>query len=106
VPGVDERELLTSRGARARERASLAAAVLAAARERALVLPDVHDFRALPGRASVGRADADGSREVALGNAACSRSSASRRRCSTARRELRRDGRTVAFVALDGHVAG
>jgi Cu+-exporting ATPase len=76
APGQDEAELL--RLAAGLERGSehpLAAAILAGAAERKLDVPVTEDFRSVTGKGVAARVEG---REVALGNAACLTSSASR----------------------------
>ncbi len=105
TPGHDERELLTL--AAALERASehpLAAAVLAAAGERALDVPPVERFDSIPGQGITGRVDG---REVALGNAALLEALGLAPGDLGARaEELRASGQTVVFVAADGALIG
>ena len=56
--GVSESELLATAAAlESRSEHPIAKAVLAAARERGLELPDLHDFRTLPGRGVYARAN-------------------------------------------------
>jgi len=105
VPGFDETELL--RAAAGLERASehpLAAAVLAAARERGIALDAASDFEARPGRGVVGSV---GGRRVALGNRAlldeeCIDADALAEQAEA----LRATGATALFVAVDGRAAG
>ena len=105
APGFDENEIL--RLGAALERASeqpLAAAIVAGAAERGLVLPKVKGFRSVTGQGVVGEAEG---REVALGN----------QRLMDERKldpgvlaqqadALRSEGQTVMFVAVDGKAAG
>ena len=89
------------------ERASehpLAAAIVAAARERNLPMRDVADFKSTTGKGVIGLI---GGQRTAVGNAALLeeigvRSSALESRAN----ELRRDGATAMFVAIDGRAAG
>lgn len=105
LPGFDDSELL--RLAASLERASehpLAAAILAGAQARSLALADGRGFRSLTGRGVTGSVDG---RTVALGN---------RRLLDDLgvdaaplvepAEELRRDGQTAMFVAVDGRAAG
>jgi Cu+-exporting ATPase len=105
APGFEETELL--RLAASVERASehpLAAAIVAAAAERNLALPEVRDFDAPPGKGVIGMVE---DRPVAIGSAnyltergidtAALQNEAERRRG---------DGATVVFVAVDAKVAG
>jgi P-type Cu+ transporter len=84
----------------------LAGAILAAARERGINPPRVDDFRAEPGKGIVGTID--GAR-VALGNAAMMREAGVPGVAidSVARKadELRRDGQTVMYLAVNASVA-
>jgi P-type Cu+ transporter len=82
----------------------LAAAILAAANERSLVLPPADEFRAIPGKGIEGRIkDA----RVALGNIAMMAEAGVPvdQGVSEAER-LRREGQTVMFLAVDGVAAG
>ena len=84
----------------------LAGAILAAARERGLNLPRVDDFRAEPGKGILGTID--GAR-VALGNVAMMREAGVPGVAvdGVARKaeELRRDGQTVMYLAVNASVA-
>jgi Cu+-exporting ATPase len=103
--GGEERSLL--RQAASLERASehpLAAAIVAGAEERGLVLTDVRDFSSSTGLGVKGRVE---EREVALGNLSFMASlGVLPGELATRADEMRRDGRTVLFVAVDGQVAG
>jgi Cu+-exporting ATPase len=103
--GWDERSLLHL--AASLERASehpLAAAVVAGARERGIVLAEAEDFRALAGKGVTGVVDG---RPVALGNAALFAALGIPQGELGARAEaLRAEGQTVAFVAVDGRPGG
>jgi Cu+-exporting ATPase len=105
APGANESEVLLL--AASLERASehpLAAAIIRGADERKLTLANVTDFKSLTGKGVVGRVEG---REVAAGNerlfeelrvaAADLRQQAE---------ELRREGQTVIYVAVDGRPAG
>jgi Cu+-exporting ATPase len=103
--GFDEKELL--RAAASVERASehpLAAAIVAGAKERGIAPASVTEFRSITGKGVTakleGRSVAVGSErllsELALGRDAFSGSVD----------ELRREGQTVVFVAVDGKPAG
>ena len=105
MPGIDEQDLL---GAVASlERASehpLAAAIVAGARERGLALGEADRFESRTGRGVLGEV---GGRRVALGNGTLMQelgvdTSALDRRAD----ELRLEGRTAMWVALDGELAG
>ena len=105
APGFDENEIL--RLGAALERASehpLAAAIVAGAAERGLVLPKVKGFRSVTGQGVVGEAEG---REVALGN---QRLMDERKLDPGALAQqadaLRSEGQTVMFVAVDGKAAG
>ncbi|MGB8274311.1 MAG: copper-translocating P-type ATPase, partial [Alphaproteobacteria bacterium] len=103
--GIDESELL--RLAAGLERGSehpLAAAILAGAKERGLGPADVTDFAAVPGHGVTGAA---AGRKVALGNAKLLQRLGIEAGPLAARaEELRQDGQTVMFVAVDGRAAG
>jgi Cu+-exporting ATPase len=105
MPGNDENEIL--RLAASLERGSehpLAAAIVAEAEDRKLKVGTARDFHSLTGKGVVGSVDET---KVALGN---------RRLLDELRitdtglaaraEELRKDGQTVMFVAIDGAVAG
>ena len=82
----------------------LAAAVLAAAGARGLVLPPAADFRSLTGRGVTGTV---GGRSVALGNARLFEDLRLDLGPLAGRAEdLRRQGQTVMFIAVDGRGAG
>ncbi len=89
------------------ERASehpLAAAIVAAARERGLPLDPVAEFAAVPGRGASGRVDG---RHVAAGSAAFMASLGVDAGPLAADAErLESEGRSVIFVAVDGAAAG
>ncbi len=105
APGFGETELL--RAAAGLERASehpLAAALLAAARERGIALDAASDFAARPGRGVVGNV---GGSRVVLGN----RALLDEERIDAASLDapaeaLRADGATALLVAIDGRAAG
>jgi Cu+-exporting ATPase len=78
----------------------LAAAVLAAARERRIELPRADQFLAVPGKGIVARV---GDASVALGNLAMMQEAAVSIDPAGARAdEMRRQGQTVVFLAVDG----
>jgi heavy metal translocating P-type ATPase len=89
------------------ERASehpLAAAIVGAAKERGLKLVDAGDFDAPTGKGVVGTVEG---RRVALGNTRLMEDlGASAGRFGAMAEELRREGQTAMFVAVDGAVAG
>jgi Cu+-exporting ATPase len=103
--GVAEADLL--RLAAALERASehpLAAAVVAGAEERGLVIPSAGDFEARPGRGVVGRVEG---RALALGNLRLLEELGIESAALAERAEgLRAEGESVVFVVLDGRAAG
>jgi len=82
----------------------LAAALLAAARERKLALSEPSDFRALPGKGITGKVEG---RAVALGNTELFRGLRIDLSPLAAEADaLRREGQTVLFVAVEGRLAG
>jgi len=103
--GIGENELL--RLAASLERSSehpLAAAIVEAARERGLKLADAEDFDAPTGKGVVGTVE---SRRVALGNARLINDiGVDVDHFAVKAEDLRRDGQTVMFVAVDDAVAG
>nr|WP_247874050.1 heavy metal translocating P-type ATPase [Azospirillum sp. TSH58] len=105
APGIDEADLLTL--AASLERSSehpLAAAIVASAKERGLPLRDVADFGSVTGKGVVGTV---GGRTVSLGNAAMMRDQGVALGDLKARAdELRREGATALFAAIDGQPGG
>ncbi len=105
IGGQTESELL--RLAASLERSSehpLAAAIVAGAQERGLTLAAAADFRSLTGRGVVGRVEG---RAVALGNQRLMDELNIEPGDLVARAEdLRRDGQTVMFLAVEGRAAG
>jgi Cu+-exporting ATPase len=105
VDGTDEKEIL--RLAASLERGSehpLAAAIVAAAEREGLRLASAEDFRSLTGRGVVGKVE---SSPVALGNLALLQELSIDPRPLGARgEELRREGHTLMFVAIEGRAAG
>ena len=103
--GQDERAILEL--AAALERSSehpLAEAILRAAEERGLAVPQAAGFESVTGKGVRGTI---GDRVVALGNEAMLRELRLEAGPASARaEELRRDGATVMYVAVDGAVAG
>src|SRR5690606_851480 len=103
--GMDEAELL--RLAASLEVASehpLAAAVLKGARDRGVTTAQVEDFDSRTGHGVIGRVEG---RRVAVGNRALMESEGiAAASLAEVADELRRDGRTAMFVAVDGRVAG
>jgi Cu+-exporting ATPase len=119
APGVDENELLQL--AATLESVSehpLAGAIVAAARERGLVLGEVVGFRSITGQGVVGgvRVHAGASaraRDVVIGNADLVTSRGAEvgavtdeRSLAARAEELRRGGHVVVFVAVDRALAG
>lgn len=105
VPGQSDEQLL--RLAAAVERASehpLAQAIVAAARQRGIALPEVADFDSPTGRGAIGTVDGQ---RIVLGNAAFlhEQGVATTAFAATAEQH-RRDGATAIFVAVDGQPAG
>jgi P-type Cu+ transporter len=103
--GVDEATLL--RLAASLERGSehpLAAAIVEGAAERKVELSEAEAFESVTGKGVTGGVDG---REVALGNQALLQSLGIEGEHLAARaEELRSDGQTVMFVAVDGKAAG
>ncbi len=89
------------------ERASehpLAAAILAAAKQRGLELAEVKNFKAIPGKGVSGQI---GGSTAALGNLHLLEDAGVDAKPLAEKAEaLRRDGQTVMFVAVDGRAAG
>jgi Cu+-exporting ATPase len=79
----------------------LAAAILAAARERGIDVPAATDFQSIPGKGIVARVDGV---SAALGNLAMMQDAGVNIEPSTAD-QLRRQGQTVMFLALKGELA-
>jgi Cu+-exporting ATPase len=105
IPGTDRKEILQL--AASIERASehpLAAAIVAAAEKEGVQLTHTQEFRSLTGRGVVGTVDG---RSLALGNLALLQELKLDSTPLLGRaEELRREGHTVMFVAIDGRVAG
>ncbi len=103
-PGMDEKDLL--RLVASLERVSehpLAAAIVRGAEERGIATTEVTDFRSVTGKGVVGTVDG---RTVAIGNAALLADLGATADAMAARAdELRRNGETVMFVAVDGTAA-
>jgi Cu+-exporting ATPase len=103
--GYDEGELL--RLAAAVERASehpLALAVVAAARERGIALPEVTDFDSPTGKGAVGLVEG---KRITLGNAPFLKERGVDPAALESKADaLRRDGATAIFVGVDGQAAG
>ena len=101
APGFDEAEALAL--AASLERASehpLAAAVLAAAKERGVVLREVAGFQAIAGKGVTGRI---GAHEIALGSRAVV-TDADLGPLAEDAKTLRREAKTVLFLAVDRNV--
>ncbi|MFC5314237.1 haloacid dehalogenase, partial [Azospirillum rugosum] len=82
----------------------LAAAIVASARERGLQVEDVADFSSVTGKGVIGRV---GGRTVALGNAAMMRDQdVALGGLEVPADELRREGATALFAAVDGKPGG
>jgi len=82
----------------------LASAIVGGARQRGVGPSAVTDFAAEPGRGVRGRVDG---RDVLLGNAALMQSrGVALGALAEKADELRRDGQTVVFAAIDGRAAG
>ena len=105
LPGGDRKEIL--RLAASIERASehpLAAAIVEAAEKEGVRLTTTEDFRSLTGKGVLGTVDG---RSIALGNLALLQELPIDPAALLGRaEELRREGHTVMFVAVDGYVAG
>ncbi len=104
-PGTTEEELL--RLAASLERGSehpLAAAIVQGAEDRGTTLGNAEDFDSVTGKGVKGRVDG---RSVALGNRALMVSVGCNAEAMAKRaEEIRADGQTVMFVAVDGKAAG
>lgn len=102
---TSDRDLL--RWAAALERASehpLAAAIVRGAQERGLDIPSVSEFRSITGKGVIGSVDGH---TVAIGNRALLEQISVQQGEWPARAdELRREGQTAMFVAVDGQLAG
>ncbi|MEA3265071.1 MAG: heavy metal translocating P-type ATPase [Pseudomonadota bacterium] len=105
VPGQSDEQLL--RLAAAVERASehpLAQAIVAAARQRGIALPEVADFDSPTGRGAIGTVDGQ---RIVLGNATFLREQGVATKAFAATAEQhRREGATAIFVGVDGQPAG
>jgi Cu+-exporting ATPase len=105
APGFAETDML--RMAAALEASSehpLGAAILDAAKEKGLTPPDAGDFRTLTGKGVTGVVDG---KPVAIGNARLMQEVGIASGDLAARaEELRRDGATVLFLAVEGRPAG
>ncbi len=103
--GIDQAKLLQVLASLERESEHpLAAAILAAAKEKQLKLLPVADFQSLTGKGVSGTIEGI---RVAAGNAALmGELGASSRAIEQQAEALRQSGQTVMFVAWDGHLAG
>jgi Cu+-exporting ATPase len=105
VEGVSEREML--RAVASLEQASehpLAGAIVAGSKERGVALGEVSEFASVTGKGVTGVVDG---LRIVIGNAALMRDEKVSADAMEQRAEaLRRDGRTVMLVAIDGKVAG
>jgi len=105
APGLDETELL--RLAAGVERASehpLALAIVTAAEEKKLALPEVRDFDSPTGKGAKGIVEG---RRITLGNATFLKSEGVDASGLAGEAEtLRRDGATAIFIGIDGKAAG
>lgn len=103
--GFDETELL--RLAAGVERASehpLALAVVAAARDRGIALPEVADFNSPTGKGAVGNVDG---KRITLGNAPFLKESGiDPGLLEIQADDLRSNGATAIFIGIDAHAAG
>ena len=105
VLGFDEKTLL--RLIASIERASehpLAAAIVAGGQERGVALATAEDFQSLTGKGVTGTIDG---RKVAVGNAKLlEQLSVDAAALASKADELRKDGQTVVYAAVDGRLAG
>ncbi len=105
APGFDEPQIL--RLAAGLERASehpLAAAILAAAKERRVTLPDVTDFHSIPGKGAAGVVEG---KRLALGNRVLLTDLRIDAAVLDSRaREFESQAQTVVFLAVDRTLAG
>jgi Cu+-exporting ATPase len=105
VDGIDEDELL--RLVASLERASehpLGAAIVAAAEERGLTLSEARDFDSITGKGIVGTVD--GKRILAGNQRLMDDEQVDLGSLATRAEELRQDGQTVLFVAIDKKAGG
>ena len=106
MPGEDEAQWLRmAAGVEVASEHPLAAAVAAAARERGLEVKTAESFRSYTGKGVEGKVDG---RPVVIGNRALLESLgiAATETLVERAEALRRDGKTVVLVAIDGHPAG
>ena len=106
VPFAGHTESDAVKLAAALERSSehpLAAAILAGARERNIDIPAASGFRSVPGKGIVARVDGV---SAALGNLAMMTEAAVKTEMAQSKAdELRREGQTVMFLAVEGQLA-
>jgi Cu+-exporting ATPase len=106
VPFGGRSEADAVRLAAALERSSehpLAAAILSGARERGVEIPSAEEFRSVPGKGIVVRVDGV---SAVLGNLAMMEEAGVNTDVARSKAdELRREGQTVMFLALDGELA-
>lgn len=103
--GFDEKSLLhLAAGIEQGSEHPLAAAIVAGAREQGIGAANAESFQSLTGRGVVGRVDGH---DVALGNRALLNDlRIDPGLLATKAEELRKDGQTVMFVAVDGKAVG
>jgi Cu+-exporting ATPase len=105
VEGLEDLEMLRLLGGL--EKASehpLASAIITGAKERGLRLPPAQDFRSVPGKGVTGKVEG---RLVGAGSAQLLQELSVDPRALVERAEqLRQQGQTVMFVAIDGRAAG
>lgn len=105
APGFDEPQIL--RAVAGIERASehpLAGAILTAAKERRIEVPEVADFRSIPGKGAIGTVEG---RRVAVGNRALlAELGVDAAVLDAQARALESEAQTVVFVAIGGTPAG
>jgi len=107
VPATSYEETELLRLAAGVERASehpLALAVVAAAKDRGIALPEVTDFDSPTGKGAIGTVDG---KRITLGNAGfLSENGIEVRALEPQADELRQDGATAIFIGIDGQAAG
>jgi Cu+-exporting ATPase len=105
APGFDEREVLRlAAGVELGSEHPLASAIVGAARERGIEVPAADGFESQTGQGVAGRV---GGRAVVLGNVMLMQTRGVATSAIDARaEEMRRDGATVMYVAIDGRAAG
>jgi Cu+-exporting ATPase len=105
LPGFDETQVLRlAAGVERNSEHPLAAAIMAAAKERNIEVADVSDFDAPAGKGVTGTVDG---RKLALGNAAFLRElGIATDPLADEAETMRRDGATAVLLAIDGKPAG